>query len=803
MRQSFSFFIVYLLGIKSLIMKKRWFYFCWLAVCAFTVYGQSDYYRTVEGLKKAELKTSLHGLIQPESVLDYGGKGEGYTWSGFAVTDCMPDGTVRDRYSDEVRDFNGLNAVSGMNIEHVFANSWWGHTVNNAYCDLFNLFPSDASANGRKSNNPMGVVTGDVSFDNGVTRVGRSTSYREDSLITVWEPADQWKGDFARTFFYMATCYENLQDEWQTTEGLLVVQPDRYPTLRPWVTRLLLEWNEADPVDAIERERNEAVCAIQGNRNPFVDYPQLAEYIWGDSTEYAFYTDRNATQPELFVPEGDATVDYGLQALSKGFSGELTIRGRNLPDGLVLSVDNDAFTLGKTHLSADEVCEGCTVSVTCNGASAGVCEARLTLKGDGFEQQNLLRLEFVDGVPAYAAADVVCTVNAKRFTASWMAMGDGLSYSLEVYTKDAQGNVQMVDGYPVMTEETACRVEDLKASTTYYYKVTVLDGQQQPVMTSNEVQVVMPDVEPVFTANVSEMSFTAAPLRPSASQVLRITALELPQYRITFSASPFFELSTDGEEWSQVLTLDGYSPSVYVRMSSAEQEGHVEGELTVSAPGVHDIIVSLSGEVDPQKAFFETFETGSKGGYAEAEVQCAAATWRMTQVVIGNLENDKKNGGSSARMRAYSNEQTVLEMTEDKVAGCDSLWFYAGRYGNDGGGTTLTVSYSLDGGMSWMPVAEQLTFAAGEWQRYGYKLDVDGLVRLRFEVQGTSSRRLNVDDIQMTDYAGGDVGVESAKTAVDSGEDIVDVYTLSGIHVRTAKRKDALKGLRPDYYIVK
>lgn len=777
---------------------------CWcLAACTLAVYGQEEYYRPVEGLKKAELKTALHELIQPETVLDYGGKGEGYTWSGFAVTDRMPDGeSVRDRYSDIARTFNGLEAVPGMNIEHVFANSWWGHTVNEAYCDLFNLFPSDASANGRKSNNPMGEVTDGVSFDNGVTRVGKSASYRPDSLITVWEPADQWKGDFARTYFYMATCYEDYQDLWQTPEGLLVVEKNRYPTLRPWMSALLLQWNEADPVDDIERERNRAVYGIQGNRNPFVDYPQLADYIWGDSTEYAFYTDRNATQPELFVPEDDATVDYGLQALSKGFSGELTIRGRNLPDGLVLSVDNDAFTLGKTHLSADEVCEGCTVSVTCNGASAGVCEARLTLKGDGFEQQNLLRLEFVDGVPAYAAADVVCTVNAKRFTASWMAMGDGLSYSLEVYTKDAQGNVQMVDGYPVMTEETACRVEDLKASTTYYYKVTVLDGQQQLVMTSNEVQVVMPDVKPVFVANVSEMSFTAAPLRPSASQVLRITALELPQYRITFSASPFFELSTDGEEWSQVLTLDGYSPSVYVRMSSAEQEGHVAGELTVSAPGVHDIIVSLSGEVDPQKAFFETFETGSKGGYADAEVQCAVATWRMAQVMIGGLEDDKKNGSKAVRMQAKNGVETVLEMTEDKVGGCDTLSFYAGLYGTDTG-VRLTVSYSLDGGMSWTPVVTDMTFVKGEWKRYAYYLHADGLVRLRFSVSGSSRKRLNVDDIQMNDYDGGGVGVESVGTAVESDEDIVDVYTLSGIHVRTAKRKDALKGLRPDYYIVK
>ena len=89
-----------------------------LLVCTGAMYGQGQYYRPVEGLKQAELKTALFELIQPGYVLDYGGKGEGYTWAGFAVADRMPDGvTVRDRYSDVLRTFDGLNAVSGMNIE--------------------------------------------------------------------------------------------------------------------------------------------------------------------------------------------------------------------------------------------------------------------------------------------------------------------------------------------------------------------------------------------------------------------------------------------------------------------------------------------------------------------------------------------------------------------------------------------------------------------------------------------------------------------------------------------------------------
>ena len=777
---------------------------CWcLAACTLAVYGQEEYYRPVEGLKKAELKTALHELIQPETVLDYGGKGEGYTWSGFAVTDRMPDGeSVRDRYSDIARTFNGLEAVPGMNIEHVFANSWWGHTVNEAYCDLFNLFPSDASANGRKSNNPMGVVDGEASFDNGVTRVGRSSSYRADSLITVWEPADQWKGDFARTFFYMATCYEDLQDEWQTKEGLLVVQPDRYPTLRPWVSSLLLEWNEADPVDDIERDRNEAVYGIQGNRNPFVDYPQLAAYIWGDSTEHAFYTDKNATEAELFVPEADESLDYGLQAVSKGMEEKLVIRGRNLPGGLTLTVDGEAFTLDRETLTAEEVTRGTTVTVRCAaGIPAGRHTATLTLGGDGFRQTNGLGVEFVDGVPAYPASDVVCSVNTKRFEASWMDMGEGLTYSLEVYTKDGQGRAQMVEGYPLQLQQTSARVEGLKASTTYYYKVDVLDEDGQGTMTSNEVEVVMPDVTPVFTVGLSELSFTTVPGRPSTPQTVEVTALEVPQYTTTVVVDAPFEVSRDGEAWSQSVTVSGYDQQFRVRLGSVETEGPVEGEMVVSTPEVNEIVVSLSGEVDASKSFFENFEAGSKGAYAEGEVTCAAATWRMAQVMIGGLENDRKNGAKAVRMQAKNGVVTELEMLEDKAEGCDSLWFYAGLYGSDTG-VKLTVSYSQDGGMSWEPVATDLEFRKGEWKRYGYKLDVDGLVRLKFTVTGSSSKRLNVDDIQMSDKEG-EQGDGIRETLRDDADEIVEVYTLGGIKVRTAKRKDALRGLKPDYYIVK
>lgn len=264
------------------------------------------YYDRADGKKKAELKNAMHAIIADAEVLDYG-SGSGATWSGFYETDRMANNQVRDRYSNDVFYFSGYagSVPSGMNIEHAFPKSWWGGSKTQAYKDIHHLMPCETKINSSKSNYPMGKVT-TVKTTNGCTMVGTGPGANGKS-IQLWEPADKWKGDFARVYFYMATCYQNYT--WTGEQALNTLEKNTWPTLQPWAYRLFLQWCKDDPVDAIERERNEAVYAIQGNRNPFVDYPYLAEYIWGDSIDYAFSVDGAATgdiEPKPDEPgEGD------------------------------------------------------------------------------------------------------------------------------------------------------------------------------------------------------------------------------------------------------------------------------------------------------------------------------------------------------------------------------------------------------------------------------------------------------------------------------------------------------------------
>lgn len=254
------------------------------------------YYAAAVGKKKADLKAALHDIIGEASVLEYGSGSNNKTWYGFYQTDRMSNNEVRDRYSNDHRYFNTSNpnaSVSGMNIEHSLANSWWGGTKNQAYKDIHHLMPCESKINSTKSNYGMGVVTsGDKG--NGCTKVGKGPG-ASGNQIDLWEPADKWKGDFARVYFYMVTCYTNLT--WKS-EALKSFTNTDYPTLLPWASELYLQWSQNDPVDEIERARNEAVYAIQGNRNPFIDFPDLAEYIWGSKMDVAFTIDGTIPTPD-------------------------------------------------------------------------------------------------------------------------------------------------------------------------------------------------------------------------------------------------------------------------------------------------------------------------------------------------------------------------------------------------------------------------------------------------------------------------------------------------------------------------
>ena len=240
-----------------------------------------DYYKFAQGTADSTLKNHIGYIICCGKRYRYG-SGSKKTWDAFYYTDRDTNtNQVLDMYSNEARFFNPEKptaSVAGFDIEHMLPKSWWGGDVNPAYCDLFHLVPGDYSANRSKSNHAPGIPS-DSTFNNGSFVTGSGEAY---GLTRVFCPADEYKGDFARAYFYIAACYGDSLEWLSSGEPAVAMTNEGWQEFRPWLRDLLLSWHRMDPVSEKELARAIEVNKIQGNRNPFIDYPELAEYIWGN-----------------------------------------------------------------------------------------------------------------------------------------------------------------------------------------------------------------------------------------------------------------------------------------------------------------------------------------------------------------------------------------------------------------------------------------------------------------------------------------------------------------------------------------
>lgn len=253
----------------------------------------ATYYQNADGLMGANLKTALSGVIYDRHELTYG-----ELWEAFFTTDLRSDGKIWDMYSC-ITNYDPVTSGSNYqqegdcyNREHSFPNSWFGKKVQPMYTDLHHIVPTDGYVNNRRANFAFGETDGEVyQSAEGFSKVGNCTYPGCDTIV--FEPNDEYKGDFARIMFYMVTCYEEKLPDWYTNFGdkdgiRQTLDGNSYPGLTSWQLQMLLEWAAADPVSEKETNRNNAVYALQHNRNPFIDYPGLERYIWGDRTEKPF-----------------------------------------------------------------------------------------------------------------------------------------------------------------------------------------------------------------------------------------------------------------------------------------------------------------------------------------------------------------------------------------------------------------------------------------------------------------------------------------------------------------------------------
>ena len=238
------------------------------------------YYDGVSGKKGADnILNALQTCISRDyNEISYKGLEPHYLNTDF-YSDTLWDmySTCRFTYDDANKPQKYV--CDGWNKEHVCCQSWLGSGP--MVSDMFNVYPTDARVNNLRSNYPYGVVgtSKGISGDPDHHALGKlGTSAVSGYSGTCYEPDDRYKGDFARTFFYMVARYRS--NILNSGDGAKMFSSN--PTnLTAYSLAFLLDWHRNDPVSDKEIDRNQAVYGEQNNRNPFIDYPELVEYIWG------------------------------------------------------------------------------------------------------------------------------------------------------------------------------------------------------------------------------------------------------------------------------------------------------------------------------------------------------------------------------------------------------------------------------------------------------------------------------------------------------------------------------------------
>ena len=264
----------------------------------------AGYYNGTEGKAGTELKTLLHDIISHHVDFSYF---ESKFLINYSDADPTNPKNVILFYTQISRDASLYGSTAGtINREHVWAKSHGNFSgVRPMDSDALNLRPADALANQSRSN---------LDFDN-VQPDGTQDPYAPASWYndSAYEPGPLTKGQVARILFYMATRYEGTDGEMDLQ---LVRKLNNYPEAKFGNLTTLLEWNKQYPPSAMEHQRNDRIFRIQQNRNPFVDHPEFADYIWDNATPTGTEFGNFSMSPEFPMPDEEPLVSIAISNVS-------------------------------------------------------------------------------------------------------------------------------------------------------------------------------------------------------------------------------------------------------------------------------------------------------------------------------------------------------------------------------------------------------------------------------------------------------------------------------------------------------
>ncbi|VEU74851.1 Endonuclease I [Mycoplasmopsis citelli] len=252
----------------------------------YTYDSTNDYYKALEGLsgqnlfnKITQLQTANHKTTSYDKLPDFYNSSDAFKDKYFEKDNSIldiysenPSGS--DPYVYQIYKTNGGSKEGdGTNREHLIPQSWF-NKQEPIRSDAQFVWPTDIKVNAIRANYPHALVASVSQTTKNGSKLGKHSNKQ-----TVFEPIDAFKGDVARAYLYFAITYNQKN----IYNGDTNIFTKNYPHIQNQFLNTYLSWDQSDPVDQFDITRNNAVAKYNGLRNPFIDYPNLIENLFGNN----------------------------------------------------------------------------------------------------------------------------------------------------------------------------------------------------------------------------------------------------------------------------------------------------------------------------------------------------------------------------------------------------------------------------------------------------------------------------------------------------------------------------------------
>ncbi|WP_258560089.1 endonuclease [Metamycoplasma hominis] len=260
--------------------------------------NSNDFYKSLDGLSGQNLRDNLFALQKAHRNHSTKYKDLFNTYKdAFVDKYYEKDGSVLDIYEEipdkedvftnwhgKYRD-QGKHEGDGMNREHLVPQSWFGKSAP-MRTDAHHVWPTDKLVNAWHANYPYGTVK--ELQGNKISKNGTKTGLSVEDGGPVTEPINEFKGDVARAYLYFCLSYNDLNITSSNQATRVFKKINEKNTITPIFLKTFLAWNNLDKVSKFDIDRNNGVYKHQGNRNPFIDYPELIDVVYNNNNDYVF-----------------------------------------------------------------------------------------------------------------------------------------------------------------------------------------------------------------------------------------------------------------------------------------------------------------------------------------------------------------------------------------------------------------------------------------------------------------------------------------------------------------------------------